>query len=106
MAWFRKDKQPLRAEDKRDVPGDVFDKCKGCGEILYRERLAKNLNVCPDCGYHLRISADGYLALLLEHGMVDRVVDRRKMKETVSLLLSHMTGVWPERAVAAVSDDA
>ncbi len=28
---------------------------------------------------------------LLEHGMLDRVVDRRKLKETVALLLRHMT---------------
>ena len=27
---------------------------------------------------------------LLEHGMVDRVVDRRELKETVALLLRHM----------------
>ncbi len=68
MAWFRKEKQPLKPQDKRDVPGDVFDKCKGCGEILYRERLAQNLNVCPDCGTHLRISAEGYIELLLDEG--------------------------------------
>ncbi|MDA0329803.1 MAG: acetyl-CoA carboxylase, carboxyltransferase subunit beta [Gemmatimonadetes bacterium] len=68
MAWFRKDKQPLKAQDRRDVPTDVFDKCKGCGEILYRERLAQNLNVCPTCGYHLRVSADAYVSLLLDSG--------------------------------------
>jgi len=32
LVWFRKDKKPLKAEDKRDVPGNVFDKCPGCGE--------------------------------------------------------------------------
>lgn len=68
MAWFRKDKKPLKAQDRRDVPTDVFDKCKGCGEILYRERLAQNLNVCPDCGHHLRIPADAYVSLLLDGG--------------------------------------
>ena len=66
MAWFRKDKKPLKAQDKRDVPGDVFDKCQGCGEILYRERLAQNLNVCPNCAHHVRISSDAYLSILLD----------------------------------------
>jgi acetyl-CoA carboxylase carboxyl transferase subunit beta len=66
MAWFRKDKKPLTAQDRRDVPTDVFDKCQGCGEILYRERLAQNLNVCPHCGHHVRISADAYLSSLLD----------------------------------------
>ena len=68
MAWFRKDKKPLNAEDRRDVPTDVFDKCKGCGEILYRERLAQNLNVCPNCSYHLRIGAHAYVSILLDAG--------------------------------------
>ena len=66
MAWFRKDKKPLKAHEKRDVPGDVFDKCAGCGEILYRERLAQNLNVCPTCGHHLRISAEEYVELFID----------------------------------------
>jgi acetyl-CoA carboxylase carboxyl transferase subunit beta len=32
---------------------------------------------------------------LLEHGMVDRIVDRRRMKGTVALILRHMRGDWP-----------
>ena len=66
MAWWNRDKKPLKAQDRRDVPTDVFEKCKGCGEILYRERLAQNLNICPSCGHHLRISADAYLSILLD----------------------------------------
>ncbi len=66
MAWFRKDKKPLKASDRRDVPGDVFDKCEGCGEIVYGEKLAQNLGVCPNCGFHSRISAERYLEILLD----------------------------------------
>ena len=66
MAWFRKPKQPLKSSDKRDLPSDVFDKCGGCGEIVYGERLAQNAQVCPECGFHFRISPDQYLSLLLD----------------------------------------
>ena len=66
MAWFRKDKKPLQSSERRDVPGDVFDKCEGCGEIVYREKMAQNLGVCPHCGHHTRISADRWLELLLD----------------------------------------
>lgn len=68
MAWFRKEKKPLRSEEKRDLPPDVFEKCKGCGEILYRERLAQNLQVCPECGFHLRVSPNLFLDFLLDPG--------------------------------------
>jgi acetyl-CoA carboxylase carboxyl transferase subunit beta len=73
MAWFRKDKKPLKAEDRRDVPTDVFDKCKGCGDILYRERLAQNLNVCPNCSYHLRVGAHAYVSILLDSGTFEEM---------------------------------
>jgi acetyl-CoA carboxylase carboxyl transferase subunit beta len=66
MAWFRKPKQPLKSADRRDLPSDVFDKCGGCGEIVYGERLAKNAHVCPECGFHFRISPDQYLEILLD----------------------------------------
>ncbi len=73
MAWFRKDKKPLKAEDRRDLPGDVFEKCNGCGEILYREKLAQNLQVCPTCGHHFRIDADQYVALLMDEGSFEEI---------------------------------
>lgn len=73
MAWFRKDKKPLKASDKRDLPGDVFDKCEGCGEILYREKLAQNLDVCPNCGFHFRVTADRYVELLLDEGSFEEM---------------------------------
>jgi acetyl-CoA carboxylase carboxyl transferase subunit beta len=68
LAWFRKPKTKLQAADKRELPGDVWEKCPSCGEILYREKLRENWNVCPSCGYHLRLPAPEYLRLLLDEG--------------------------------------
>lgn len=66
MAWFNKQKKRLTSEDRRDLPRDVFEKCDGCGEILYRERLARNLGVCPECGNHFRIPAARYVEILAD----------------------------------------
>jgi acetyl-CoA carboxylase carboxyl transferase subunit beta len=68
MAWFSKPKKKLRAADRRELPADVFEKCPRCGEILYRARLVQNYNVCPSCGFHLRIGAEDYIRLLLDGG--------------------------------------
>ncbi len=68
MAWFRKPNKPLKSADKRDLPSDVFEKCSGCGEIIYRERLTQNSHVCPDCGFHFRVTPEIYLELLLDPG--------------------------------------
>jgi acetyl-CoA carboxylase carboxyl transferase subunit beta len=68
MSWFRKPQRKLKSTERRDVPADVFDKCPECGEILYRVRIEQNAFVCPSCGHHRRMSAEGYLELLLDRG--------------------------------------
>ena len=73
MAWFRKEKKPLTSRDRRDLPPDVFDKCKGCGEILYAEKLAQNLQVCPSCGHHFRLSPERYVEILLDEGSFEEM---------------------------------
>ena len=68
MAWFRKPKTRLQAADRRDLPGDVWEKCPSCGEIVYREKLKENWQVCPHCAHHLRLGAEGYVELLIDDG--------------------------------------
>jgi acetyl-CoA carboxylase carboxyl transferase subunit beta len=67
MAWFRKEKQRLVAQ-KRELTADVWEKCDGCGEILYTRRLAESYRVCPECGHHFRISAPEYVDMLFDDG--------------------------------------
>jgi acetyl-CoA carboxylase carboxyl transferase subunit beta len=100
MAWFRKDKKPLTAQDRREVPTDVFDKCPGCGEILYRERLAQNLNVCPTCGHHMRISAEAYLGILLD---ADSFEEHDGDLRAADPLVFHDLKAYPARIAAAES---
>ena len=48
----------------------MWEKCPSCGEILYSEKLRENWKVCPMCGYHLRLGAEEYVALLIDDGSV------------------------------------
>ena len=98
MAWFRKDKKPLKAQDKRDVPGDVFRKCDGCGEILYREKLSENLNVCPDCGFHLPLAAEAYVTVLLDEGTFTEMDGHLRSADPLSF---RDLKPYPERVQAA-----
>jgi acetyl-CoA carboxylase carboxyl transferase subunit beta len=68
MAWFRKEKKRLVGQ-KRELPPDVWKKCDGCGEIIYREKLNENSGVCIKCGYHFRIGPDDYARLLLDNAL-------------------------------------
>ncbi|NVJ60303.1 MAG: acetyl-CoA carboxylase carboxyltransferase subunit beta [Gammaproteobacteria bacterium] len=42
---------------KKSIPEGVWSKCGECTAVLYRSELDRNLEVCPKCGNHMRISA-------------------------------------------------
>ena len=44
-------------KSKRGVPEGLWAKCPGCSAVLYRAELERNLEVCPKCGHHNRLSA-------------------------------------------------
>ncbi|MDX1568250.1 MAG: acetyl-CoA carboxylase, carboxyltransferase subunit beta [Longimicrobiales bacterium] len=99
MAWFRKDKKPLKASDKRELPPDVFDKCEGCGEIVYGEKMSQNLGVCPHCGFHTRIPAERYLEILLD---VDSFQERDAELRSVDALDFEDRKPYESRIEAAI----
>src|ERR671935_2400362 len=67
MAWFRKEKKPKEAAERQvTIPEGLWIKCDECKEIVYRKEVAQNLNVCPKCGYHFRISARDRFELLFD----------------------------------------
>lgn len=60
MNWFRRLlPSRIRTEgiSKRAVPEGVWTSCPACKAMLYRAELERNLDVCPKCGHHMRISA-------------------------------------------------
>ncbi|WP_284139822.1 MULTISPECIES: acetyl-CoA carboxylase, carboxyltransferase subunit beta [unclassified Virgibacillus] len=44
-------------QSKVDVPEGLMKKCTGCYKIYYTKEMKKNLNVCPNCGYHHQLNA-------------------------------------------------
>ena len=69
MSWFGK-LLPTRirteANTKKSIPEGLWVKCVGCGAVLYRGELERNLDVCPKCGHHHRIGARRRLDLFLD----------------------------------------
>jgi acetyl-CoA carboxylase carboxyl transferase subunit beta len=51
---------------KRGVPEGVWAKCPACSAILYRAELERNLEVCPRCGHHNRLTARRRLDTFLD----------------------------------------
>ena len=69
MTWFKRKKKPFQAppaDDRRVRTEGVFTKCIGCGSIVWNKELEENLQVCPRCSYHFKISAQRRLEFLLD----------------------------------------
>ena len=65
MTWFKREKKPIEvAEERRVVTEGLWLKCTSCKEPLWKKNLEANLQVCPRCGHHYRISAYERIKLL------------------------------------------
>ncbi len=68
MAWFKKARKPIAASPEKPsrVPEGLWVKCPGCSQAIYHKDLATNLNVCPKCAHHFRLSAVERLRMLFD----------------------------------------
>src|SRR5712671_808372 len=73
MAWFKKTRKPIApsADKASRVPEGLWVKCPGCAQLIYNKDLAANLNVCPKCAHHFRLSAAERLRTLFDHGWTE-----------------------------------
>lgn len=76
MSWFEK-LMPSRIRtdggNKRAVPEGLWAKCPGCNQILYRAEMERNLDVCPKCNHHNRISARRRLETFLDPDLQEEI---------------------------------
>lgn len=68
MAWFRRSKENIVSEGKKETPDGLWTKCGGCGEIIHRNQMEQNFHTCPKCGFHFRIGSKEYFKILLDDG--------------------------------------
>lgn len=80
----------IRSESRQrtGVPEGLWKKCPKCGAFLYKPELDKNLDVCPKCNHHLRVTARRRLEIFLDEDGRQEVAadlepsDRLKFKDT------------------------
>lgn len=91
MSWFAKllpAKIRTSSTQKKEIPEGVWSKCPECTAVLYLPELSRNLQVCPKCGYHFRLSARERIAAFLDEDTQDEIavdiqpVDKLKFKDT------------------------
>jgi len=72
MSWLTKLLPPKIKRDagqaRKSMPEGLWHKCPACEAVLYATDLEQNLQVCPKCGHHHRISARVRLDWFLDAG--------------------------------------
>jgi len=91
MGWLNKIPQKIQrvvGSTRKNVPEGLWSKCDSCQTVLYRTDLESNLEVCPKCNHHNRISARSRINFLLdpekrvEIGASVHPVDALKFKDS------------------------
>jgi acetyl-CoA carboxylase carboxyl transferase subunit beta len=69
MSWLTNIVRPgLKTPTKRGVSAEVWEKCPGCGQLIYEADLPASLSTCPGCGYHLPWGITERLTHLMDEG--------------------------------------
>ncbi len=66
MSWIQKILPRTQTSTKGNVPEGVWTKCGSCHAVLYKSDLEKQLEVCPKCDHHMRISGRRRLESFLD----------------------------------------
>jgi acetyl-CoA carboxylase carboxyl transferase subunit beta len=101
MGWFSRAKAPIAQKEGKKVrfPEGLWMKCKNCNEAIYAKDLEKNLNVCPRCDFHFRLSAKSRLDLVLDP---TSFIEHDADLESVDFLQFHDSKSYQERIRAAM----
>lgn len=72
VAWFHRPKYTIikKTQGEKDVkiPEGMWIKCEKCLAIVLKKDIEDNLNVCPKCNFHNRISAKRRVEITTDPG--------------------------------------
>lgn len=70
MSWIDRLRPKIKTENvpaQSRVPEGLWSKCPNCEQVIYSHELEASLNVCPKCGYHMRVEARSRLENFLDY---------------------------------------
>ena len=83
MGWFKRIHGGITTStnDKKEIPEGLWYKCPKCKHIVPTEEHESGLSVCQKCGFHERINATGYFAILFDDGKFKELDPKMESKD-------------------------
>ena len=72
---FKRRGPKIIVQEKKKEGFDGWLKCPACSEMIFEKEVTKNLNCCPKCEEHFKISAEERVALLADEGSFEEMFE-------------------------------
>ena len=59
---------------RREIPEGLWTRCPDCEHMLYKNTVEQNLNVCPECNHHFRISTSIRIEYLADEDSFQQIL--------------------------------
>ncbi|MDP8994622.1 MAG: acetyl-CoA carboxylase, carboxyltransferase subunit beta [Pseudomonadota bacterium] len=68
MSWLNRVRNKIPFLPKREIPENLWHKCRECDAMVFSKEWEENLSVCPRCGHHGRIGPRKRFEQILDPG--------------------------------------
>lgn len=75
MGLFSRSKPKIKVQTVKKDGFSGWLKCTHCGELIHGQELERNMNTCPKCDYHYRLSVEERLKSLADNGSFKELFD-------------------------------
>lgn len=74
MSWLTDYVRPrIRGLLKREVPDNLWTNCPSCHQMILVKELDRTMNVCPHCGFHMKVPVARRLEWTFDAGSYTRI---------------------------------
>ena len=78
--------QGYSLKKKREVPEGLWRRCSGCENMIFSRSIEENLDVCPECHHHFRISAARRIDQLCDEGSFEEMLGDYKSTDPLGFV--------------------
>jgi len=98
MGLFSRKKQKIKMSSTKKDGFSGWLKCTHCNELIHTNELNENLNCCPKCDYHYRLSVSERISLLSDTNSFQELFGHIQTKDPLQFV---DTQSYPSRLQAA-----
>lgn len=86
MGLFSRNKPKIKVQSTKKDGFSGWIKCSGCSELIHGSELQRQLNCCPKCGYHYRLTWSQRVETLADEGTFQELFTHIKPVDSLAFV--------------------